>query len=38
MMSCGKRPEDIFRDDVDHQNFLKTPAETCQKAGSHRIP
>jgi REP element-mobilizing transposase RayT len=27
----GDRREDIFEDDVDRQDFLKTLAETCQK-------
>ena len=30
-MSRGDRREDIFLDDVDRQNFLKTLAEACQK-------
>jgi hypothetical protein len=25
--------EDIFKDDVDRQDFLKTLAEACQKTG-----
>ena len=33
VMSRGDRREDIFLDDVDHQDFLKTPAEACQKTG-----
>jgi len=33
VMSRGDRREDIFRDDVDRQDFLKTLAETCQKTG-----
>jgi REP element-mobilizing transposase RayT len=33
VMSRGDRGEDIFRDDVDRQDFLKTLAETCQKTG-----
>jgi REP element-mobilizing transposase RayT len=32
-MSRGDRREDIFKDDVDRQDFLKTLAETCQKTG-----
>ncbi len=33
VMSRGDRREDIFKGDVDRQDFLKTLAETCQKAG-----
>jgi REP element-mobilizing transposase RayT len=33
VMSRGDRREDILRDDVDRQDFLKTLAETCQKTG-----
>jgi len=33
VMSRGDRREDIFRDDVDRQEFLKTLAEACQKTG-----
>jgi REP element-mobilizing transposase RayT len=29
----GDRREDIFLDDVDRQDFLKTMAEACQKTG-----
>jgi putative transposase len=32
-MSRGDRREDIFHDDVDRQEFLKTLAEACQKTG-----
>ncbi len=32
-MDRGDRREDIFVDDVDRQDFLKTPAEACQKTG-----
>jgi hypothetical protein len=32
-MSRGDRCENIFLDDVDRQDFLKTLAEGCQKAG-----
>ena len=32
-MSRGDRYEDIYLDDVDRQDFLKTLAEACQKAG-----
>jgi putative transposase len=33
IMSRGDRREDVFLDDVDRQDFLKTLAETCQKTG-----
>jgi REP element-mobilizing transposase RayT len=33
VMSRGDRREDIFLDDVDRQDFLKTLAEVCHKAG-----
>jgi len=33
LMSRGDRREDVFLDDVDRQDFLKTLAETCQKTG-----
>src|SRR5437870_10235455 len=32
-MDRGDRREDIFLDDVDRQDFLKTLAEACQKTG-----
>jgi len=32
-MSRGDRREDIFLDDVDRHDFLKTLAEACQKTG-----
>ena len=32
-MSRGDRREDIYLDDVDRQDFLKTLAEACQKTG-----
>jgi len=32
-MSRGDRCENIFLDDVDRQDFVKTLAEACQKAG-----
>ena len=32
VMSRGDRREDIFHDDVDRQDFLKTLGEACQKA------
>src|SRR5712675_1578548 len=31
VMSRGDRREDIFLDDVDRQDFIKTLAEACQK-------
>src|SRR5688500_9875161 len=31
VMSRGDRREDIYLDDVDRQDFLKTLAEACQK-------
>jgi putative transposase len=31
VMDRGDRREDIFVDDVDRQDFLKTLAEACQK-------
>ena len=33
VMSRGDRCENIFLDDVDRQDFLKTLAEACKKAG-----
>lgn len=33
VMSRGNRRQDIYLDDVDRQDFLKTLAETCQKTG-----
>ena len=33
VMSRGNRREDIFLDDVDRQDFLKTLAEACLKTG-----
>jgi hypothetical protein len=35
VMSRGDRREDIFLDDVDGQDFLKTLAEACQKTDWH---
>lgn len=32
-MSRGNRGQDIYLDDVDRQDFLKTLAEVCQKTG-----
>jgi hypothetical protein len=32
-MDRGDRQEDIFVNDVDRQDLLKTLAEACQKAG-----
>src|SRR5439155_6411081 len=33
LMSRGDRREQIYYDDVDRQDFLKTLAEACQKTG-----
>jgi putative transposase len=33
VMSRGDRCQEIFLDDVVRQDFLKAPAEACQKAG-----
>lgn len=33
VMSRGNRREDIFLDDVDRHDFIKTLAEACQKTG-----
>ena len=33
IMSRGDRQKDIYVDDVDRQDFLKTLAEACQKSG-----
>src|SRR5579863_4573256 len=33
VMSRGDRREDIFLNDVDRHDFLKTLAEACQKSG-----
>ena len=33
VLSRGDRRDDIFLDDVDRQDFLKTLAEACQKTG-----
>jgi putative transposase len=33
VMSRGDRREDIFLDDVDRQDFIKTLAEVCRKTG-----
>ena len=33
LMSRGNRCQDIFLDDVDRQDFLKTVAEASQKTG-----
>ena len=33
VMSRGDHCENIFLDDVDRQDFLKTLADACQKAG-----
>ncbi|MDA1274184.1 MAG: hypothetical protein O2960_09040 [Verrucomicrobia bacterium] len=36
IMSRGDRREDIFHDEVDRQDFLKTLAEACLKAETRR--
>ena len=33
IMSRGDRKKNIYVDDVDRQDFLKTLAEACQKTG-----
>ena len=33
VMRRGDRRENIYQDDVDRQDFLKTLAEACQKTG-----
>jgi putative transposase len=33
VMSRGDRREEIFLDDIDRQDFIKTLAEACQKTG-----
>ena len=33
VLSRGDRREDIYLDDVDRHDFLKTLAEACQKTG-----
>ena len=33
VMSRGDRREDLYRDEVDRHDFIKTLAETCQKTG-----
>ena len=33
VMSRGDRQQDIYLNDVDRQDFLKTLAEACQKTG-----
>ena len=33
LMSRGDRKKGVFLDDVDWQDFLKTPAEACQQTG-----
>ncbi len=37
VMSRGDRRENIYHDDVDRQDFLKTLAEACQKTDWQRI-
>jgi hypothetical protein len=36
VMSRGDRCENIYLDDVDRQDFLKTLAEACEKTGAGR--
>jgi REP element-mobilizing transposase RayT len=33
VMSRGNRRQDVFLDDIDRHDFLKTLAEACQKTG-----
>src|SRR3974390_1651404 len=33
VMSRGDQRDDIFLDDVDRHDFIKTPAQACQKTG-----
>jgi hypothetical protein len=33
VMSRGDQRDDIFLDDVDRHDFVRTPAEACQKTG-----
>jgi REP element-mobilizing transposase RayT len=33
VVSRGNRRQDIFLDDIDRHDFLKTLAEACQKTG-----
>jgi len=33
VMSRGDRREEIYLNDVDRQDFLKTQAEACEKTG-----
>jgi hypothetical protein len=35
LMSRGDRREEIFRDDLDRKDFLKTLGAACQKALDH---
>jgi hypothetical protein len=37
-MSRGDRKKDIYLDDVDRQDFLKTLAEACQKTACLCVP
>ena len=32
-MDCGDRREDVFVNDVDRQDLVKTLAEACEKTG-----
>jgi hypothetical protein len=36
LMSRGDRRENIFRDDVDRQDFFKTLAEACPRPAKRR--
>jgi putative transposase len=38
VMSRGNRRQDIFLDDVDRHDFLKTLAEGCQKPDGRCMP
>jgi len=37
VMSRGDQGEDIFLDDVDRQDFIKTLAEACQKTAQRPV-
>jgi hypothetical protein len=38
LMSQGDRREEIFRDDLDREDFLKTLGAACQKLGGRSTP
>jgi hypothetical protein len=38
LMSRGDRREEIFRDDLDREDFLKTLGAACQKLGGRSTP